>query len=89
MVVSIPGEGVLRYFHIYVGSEHFLGLYEEIVKFCLGRGQGSLHNCTIFVCQFYTFLGFLRARYRMGIFFGPQNYNFLGGMPDIPNTFWG
>ena len=36
----------------------------------------------------YTFKGFLRSKYRMGIFLGLQNFKKMG-MPDIPDAFLG
>ena len=50
-------------------------------------GGGALQNWTILLGHFYTFWGFLRSRYRMGIFFGAAKM--FWGMPDIPDTFWG
>ena len=80
------GGGVLRYFHTYVGSGHFLGF--KILNFNFLEGfqkneyffgcddfmdifGGHYKNWTIFRGDFYAFKGFfLRSRYRMGGIFG-------------------
>ena len=52
--------------------------------FFLGGGMGSFHNS---LGHFYTFWGFLRSRYRMGIFFGIAI--FLGVCLVFLILFWG
>ena len=97
--------GVLRYFHIYLGSEHFFGSKFQksnnfwSMKTCgyffffFGGGGDGVGDITksnflyIYIFffwggggvgdHFYTFQGFLRSRYRMGIFFGPQNSKYF------------
>ena len=43
-----------------------------------GGGGGGGRGC------FFTFEGFLRSRYRMGILFWAAKFQIFFGMPDIP-----
>ena len=81
--------GGLRYFHIYVGSEHyfgfkipikwiFWGVWRNCGFFSAGGGRGSLLNCTILVGYFYTFFFLFMVKIQNGnIFWGRTISNFF------------
>ena len=88
------GGGGLRYFHTYLWLGPFSGVrkndylwgYEEIVDILGGHYKGLIWG-TISI-HFWAF--FLKARYRMGIFFlGGGISNIYLGMPDCPDIFIG
>ena len=67
-----------------------LGGMKKLWIVLVGGGEGwSLQNWTILVGHFYTFYGFLRSKYRIGVFFGIAKFQIFFDMPDIPDTFLG
>ena len=81
--------GVLRYYHIYVGKEHYFGFKFQINEYLgVGPGGGYEEIVDLFLIGVITKLDYLAGSflYILGLF---KVKILNGNMPDIPDTFSG
>ena len=96
--MTIWGWGeVLRYFHLYLSSEHYFWLeiseklyfweYENLwIFFWWGWGRGSLRNRTFFWGgSFLYILGLFKVKIQNGNIFSAAKFQIFLGMPEGPS----